>query len=101
MTEFGDRMRAQRSLLQVVNATPWPEALVGISNHAIDRWAGRGGISPDSEVVALLREASERMGFLANRSQMQVTEEYGRVWREVHSLTGQLQEAIGRLTRSG
>jgi hypothetical protein len=94
MSEFGDRMRAQRELLQVVNATAWPEELFGLSNQAIDRWSDRSGITRESEVVTLLRSASEHMGFLANRSQMQITEDYGRVWQEFRDLTGEIQEAI-------
>lgn len=99
MSEFGDRMRAQRDLLQVVNATPWPEELFGLSNQAIDRWADRSGMTPESEVVTLLRTASERMGFLANRSQMQITEDYGRVWQEFRNLTGEIQEVITGVQR--
>lgn len=97
MSEFGDRMRAQRNLLQVVNATAWREELFGLSNQAIDRWADRSGMAPESEVVTLLRSASERLSFLANRSQMQVSEDYRRVSLDVRNLTGEIQQAIARV----
>lgn len=98
MSEFSDRMHAQRVLLQVVNSATWPEELFGLSNQAIDRWADRSGISPDAEVLALLRSASEHLSFLANRSQMQVSDEYRRLSQDVRSLTDDIQQAIGRAT---
>jgi len=96
MSEFGDRMRAQRRLLRAVNANAWQEELFGLSSQAIDRWADRSGLNPESELVSLLRAASNRLSFLANRSQMQITEDYRRVSDEVRNLTGEIQEAMGR-----
>ena len=51
-------------------------------------------MSPDSEVVTLLRSASERLSFLANRSQMQVSEDYRRVSHDVQALTEEIQETL-------
>ena len=97
MSEFVDRMSAQRALLQVVNSTEWHEELFGLSSLAINRWMDSNGISRGAEIVALLRSASERLSFLANRSQMQVSEDYRRASRDVEALTEEIQ-GILRLT---
>lgn len=94
MTEFGDRIRAQREVLRVVNSVAWPEELFGLSNQAIRRWTERNGIPPGSEVVIHLRVASERLGFLANRSQMQVSDDYRRAWQDMQNATGHIEAAV-------
>ena len=96
MSEFGDRVQAQRVLLQIVNSTVWPEELFGLSSQAITRWADRSGISPSSETVTLLRKASDRLSFLANRSQMQVSDEYRRLSRDVENVTDEIRGALTR-----
>lgn len=100
MTEFGDRMKAQRRLLQAVNAVAWPEELFGLSNQAIDRWADRTGMPPESELVTLLRSASARLSFLANRSQMQVSDEYIQLSQDVEDVTGDVRHVIDRVIRN-
>ena len=97
MSEFVDRMSAQRALLQVVNSREWHEELFGLSSLAINRWMDSNGISRGAEIVGLLRSASERLSFLANRSQMQVSEDYRRASRDVEALTEEIQ-GILRLT---
>ena len=92
MTEFVNRMAAQRRLLRVVNDRPWAEELFGISNSAIQRWAAINQLSRESEGVRLLLAASEALSFLATRSQEQVSGEYTRVSAEVEILTRRLEE---------
>lgn len=94
MSEFVDRMSAQRNLLQVVNSRAWDEDLFGLSSQAINRWMDTNGVSSNSEVVALLRSASERLSFLANRSQMQVSDDYRRISHDVEALTEELRETL-------
>jgi hypothetical protein len=94
VSEFVDRMGAQRALLQVVNSREWHEELFGLSSQAISRWTDSNRMSPDSEVVTLLRSASERLSFLANRSQTQVSEDYRRVSHDVEDLTEEIQETL-------
>lgn len=94
MSEYVDRMSAQRALLQVVNSRAWHEELFGLSSLTINRWMDSNGMSPDAEIVGLLRSASERWGFLANRSQMQVSEDYRRASDDVEALTAEIQEIL-------
>jgi hypothetical protein len=96
MSEFGDRVNAQRAVLRAVNSAAWPEELFGLSNQAIDRWIDKSSMSPNSEIVRLVRLTSERLSFLANRSQMQITEDYRRVSHDIKQLTAQILEAVGR-----
>jgi hypothetical protein len=94
VSEFVDRMSAQRKLLQVVNSRAWHEELFGLSSQAISRWMETNGVSGNSEVVAQLRSASERLSFLANRSQMQVSEDYRHVSRDFDALTEEIRETL-------
>jgi hypothetical protein len=94
VSEFVDRMSAQRNVLQVVNTRTWREELFGLSSQAIDRWMDTNEVSPSAEVVALLRSASERLSFLANRSQMQVSEDYRRISNDVEALTEEIRETL-------
>lgn len=86
MSEFVDRMNVQRSVLRAVNAQQWTEDLFGLSSKAIDRWLVVNQISSESTLAALLRETSNRLRFLANRSQEQVSPEYSAVCRGVQQL---------------
>jgi hypothetical protein len=77
MSEFVNRVEAQRALLVVVNTKRWPkEELYSLSEKAIDRWLLANGIDPESQLARLVYRASEKLFFLANKSQEQVTEEY-------------------------
>lgn len=94
MSEFVDRMSAQRAVLQVVNSRPRKEELFGLSSQAIDRWMDRNGVSPDSDVVMLLRSTSERLSFLASKSQMHLLSDYRDVSAEVDMLTDQIRKIM-------
>lgn len=94
MTEFGDRIRAQREVLRAVNSAIWTESLFGLSNQALRRWTDRNAIPPAAELVKYLRVASERLGFLANRSQMQVSDEYRQAWQDVEIATNHIEDAV-------
>jgi hypothetical protein len=94
MTEFGDRLQAQREVLRAVNSVAWREQLLGLSHLAIRRWTDRNGIPPESGVIRHLHVASERLGFLAAKSQMQVSDDSRRAWRDMRNVTREIQDAI-------
>jgi hypothetical protein len=84
MHEFNNRIAAQRQILRLVNRLTWlKEELYGLSNKAINRWIIANRIEPDSKLIQLLWTASEKLFFLANKSQEQVTEEYKMTSEEV------------------
>ncbi len=88
MNEFKDRMAAQRQILELVNCRPQrKEELFGLSSKAIERWMAVNAIDPDSNLVALIKSASGKLFFLANKSQEQISEDYQTASNEVAELT--------------
>ena len=68
MTEFNNRIAAQRDILVAVNSVPWREELFGLS----------------------------KLFFLANKSQEQVTSEYKLLSLEVADLMSRIKNAVKR-----
>lgn len=83
MSEFNSRVAAQRKVLQLVNRRSWvSEELFGLSSKAIDRWIEVNRIDPEAALVKLVKAASAKLFFLANKSQEQVSDEYQAVSSE-------------------
>lgn len=96
MNEFNNRLAVQRRLLQLVNAKyGGKEELFGLSSKAIARWTAVNQIAPDDPLVGLIRSASERLFFLANRSQEQISEDYIAKSIEIDQLTEEIERVIG------
>ena len=71
-----------------MNRRNWgKEELFGLSSKAIDRWIVVNRIDPEAQLVKLIKIASAKLFFLANKSQEQVSEEYKIVSSEIASLT--------------
>lgn len=93
MSEFNNRIAAQREILFYVNSRDWKEDLFGLSSGAIDRWVVANKLGDDSCLVNLIRQAAEKLFFLSNKSQEQVTEDYRHLSGEVSALTDQITKA--------
>jgi hypothetical protein len=66
----------QRQVLQLVSRRTWEkENLFGLSNKAIERWISVNRIDSESHLVQLVKSASAKLFFLANKSQEQISEE--------------------------
>jgi hypothetical protein len=77
MSEFNNRISAQRNALKIVNGSGvFTEALLSLTEKAIDRWVKNNGIDAQTDLVKLLKSLSGTLFFLANKSQEQVTEDY-------------------------
>lgn len=77
MSEFNNRITAQRNALKIVNGSGlFSEALLSLTEKAIDRWLKNNGVDAHNNVVKLLKSLSRALFFLANKSQEQVTEDY-------------------------
>lgn len=77
MSEFNNRITAQRNALEIVNGSGlFFEPLLSLTGKAIDRWSRNNGIDPHDLLVVLLKTISETLFFLANKSQEQVTDDY-------------------------
>ncbi len=86
--EFNNRIAAQRHILQLVNRTGGTrEDLFGLSRKALTRWASVNSINLDSRLFVLVTSASEKLFFLANKSQEQVSSEYLTISREIAKLS--------------
>jgi hypothetical protein len=92
MNEFNSRIAAQRAILKLVNKRKWEkEELLALSSKAIDRWVASNRIESGSELVGLLRAASLKLFFLANKSQEQVSEEYRTASAEIADICGAIK----------
>jgi len=95
MDEFNNRMDAQRKILEVVNQRDGnKEELCGLSKKAIERWIVANRLSPKDEISKILFKISEKLFFLAHKSQEQVSEEYRLISSEISKLKLDLQKEI-------
>lgn len=95
MSEFNNRIAAQRQILQVVNRKQWEkEELLGLSRKAIERWISVNRIHPESRLVELVRIASSKLFFLANKSQEQISDEYKMISREIMDIFREIELEI-------
>ena len=90
MNEFKNRITAQRQILELVNRKRRGEELFGLSSKAIERWVAVNAIDSNSDLVELIKIASGKLFFLANKSQEQISEDYRTTSREVAELTDAL-----------
>ena len=100
MTEFNNRIAAQRDILLVVNSVRWQEELYGMSSGALDRWMRKNGVDANTKLAKLLVEAASKLFFLANKSQEQVTDEYKLRSSEVSKLTQLIREEVTQTGRA-
>ncbi|GAC1629941.1 MAG: hypothetical protein NVS9B10_21840 [Nevskia sp.] len=94
MSEFNDRVAAQRAVLVVVNRINWKEPLYSLSSKAITRWLLENRLEPSSTIIQLVTKISEELFFLANKSQEQITDEYQAKAETVRNLTSTLEREM-------
>jgi hypothetical protein len=94
MTELNNRIDAQRVILNHVNSVLRNEELYGLSRSAIDRWISVNGIDPKSDLPRAICESADKLFFLANKSQEQVTDEYRLLSVEVLELTQRIARIV-------
>lgn len=97
MNEFNNRISAQREILQVVNKRPQDEELFGLSGKAIDRWIVANRVDTESRLVQLIRAAADKLFFLANKSQEQITEDYQILSAEISFLHKKINQEVDLL----
>jgi hypothetical protein len=96
MSEFNNRIAAQRHILWLVNRKNWgEEELFGLSSKAIERWIVVNRVDPRSALVVLIKTASSKLFFLSNKSQDQVSEEYRAVASEIALVARAIKLEIG------
>lgn len=96
MREFNNRIDAQREVLDLVNGLDWKEELYGLSSGAIERWIRVNGIDSSSELPLAVHESAEKLFFLANKSQEQITDEYRLLSTEINDLTQRIAIIVNK-----
>lgn len=94
MTDFNNRIDAQRDILQIINNANFKEELYGLSSGAIARWLRENAIEQTSPLSNAVRLSAEKLFFLANKSQEQITEEYRHLSLEISELTEHIRQLI-------
>ena len=94
MHEFNNRIAAQRQLLQTINGKGWEEELFGLSTKGIERWVSVNRIDSESSLVQLIKLASQKLFFLANKSQEQVSNEYKMIEDEFQAIANSIEKSI-------
>jgi hypothetical protein len=95
MNEFANRIDAQREVLRIVNRNNWKEELLGLSSGAIERWIRVNRINPSEDLAQAVHESADKLFFLANKSQEQITEEYRLLSGQVAELTKRIARIVG------
>lgn len=91
MDEFNNRMDKQRQVLELINSNyKGKEELFGLSKKAIDRWLQENRITSDNKISIILFDISDKLFFLATKSQEQISEEYKNKSIEINELQNQL-----------
>jgi hypothetical protein len=94
MSEFQNRIDAQRQVLALVNTSGFREELSGLSAKSIERWASANFVAKEDAVFRKLTEISGSLFFLATKSQEQITEDYSLLSRKVSALMNELRELM-------
>lgn len=94
MTEFNNRIAAQRKVLATVNSAQWQEELFGLSRDALERWISKNNLMQSDRLVSLLQDVAGKLFFLANKSQEQITNEYLKYSLDVSRLTESIRMAV-------
>ncbi|BEM39459.1 hypothetical protein SME10J_31860 [Serratia marcescens] len=88
MNDFLNRMQAQREILKIVNDYKWGvEPLNSLTKKSIERWSAKNELSTGSKLVSILYNIADKVFFLANKSQEQITDDYKKLSQDVRSLT--------------
>src|SRR6266513_2515002 len=96
MNEFKNRMAVQRQILELVNRKRrHREELFGLSSKAIGRWVSVNAVDANSNLVELIKSASGKLFFLANKSQEQISEDYRTASREIGQITRLIEVELG------
>lgn len=98
MHDFLNRVDAQRLILESINSRAWSnEPLMSLSGKSIARWIERNNNEPPAGLIQLLKLASEKLFFLANKSQEQITEDYKSLSIEVFHLAEEIKNKVKKM----
>ncbi len=70
---------------------------MGLSSGSLRRWTQTNQIDINSTFFCLIRQAADKLFFLANKSQEQITEDYRLLSVEVSELTNAIKAELACL----
>lgn len=82
--EFNNRVDLQRKVLKIVNQKQYKDQLTGLSQAALENWISSNNINEEI-VKSTLFSISDKLFFIANKSQDQITDEYIGLQKSVHN----------------
>lgn len=91
--EFNSRVDLQREVIKILNQKDFKNKLTGLSKPAIDSWLINNNISNDLLKNSLFT-ISEKLFFIANKSQDQVSEEYKNLQISVKTNIDELKDIL-------
>ncbi|WP_177734723.1 hypothetical protein [Flavobacterium inviolabile] len=91
--EFNSRVDLQREVIKIINKKSFKHQLTGLSKPAIDIWCMNNNVS-DGLLKCNLFVISEKLFFIANKSQDQITEEYKDLQVSVRKNIEELKELL-------
>ncbi len=95
MNDFVGRIQAQREVIAIINERyKQSEELYGLSRGAIERWCVNNNVNISSELSKVLLTISDKLMFLANKSQQQVTDDYKIRFEQISKLTAKLKTLV-------
>ena len=99
MSEFQNRIEAQRRVLAIVNSSKgFSEQLLGLSAKSLERWARVNSLAVNDPILGKLTEISASLFFLASKSQEQITEDYQLLLTKVANLMSELKPLVREQT---
>ena len=95
MEEFNNRMDSQRIILNIINKQRKnKEELCSLSKKAINRWIMVNQLNPENKICSILYTISDKLSFLATKSQEQISEEYRQLSRNIMQLRKDLEKVM-------
>lgn len=91
--EFNSRVDLQRKVIKILNEKKFKNKLNGLSKPAIDSWLLNNNISNELLKNSLI-SISEKLFFIANKSQDQITEEYKDLQISVNNNINELKKLV-------
>lgn len=95
MSEFLNRIDLQREVIKMMNESNlYNFQISGLSVKAIDRWKNENNIDRNDNVYMALIKIADKLFFLSNKSQEQITEDYKSLSEEVYGYVIQLTQLL-------
>lgn len=93
MFEFNNRVDLQRLVIKLVNSKRFNFELTGLSKPSIERWQKENS-GASEHIIDILFKISDKLFFLANKSQEQITSDYKELSSDIHNLIANLRNIL-------